>query len=373
MSIKNVLVTGQSIYLDRFQYLFGAMSQHFDNLEYLPTIDVLMSSSYPDRLVRKVRKTLYDTTHLEIFKLPDPLKTATSFRARSLLLEKQIRQCKAQPDLIFHIFCLSSPLWQTFDIPYVMFLDYTMALARRNWPIWAPFRTIKDYEDWLNCEQLTYQRSHHLFCVSHQIKASLIQDYGIPAEKVTVTGSSANFASVYEGEKKFGTKQLMFNSSDFHRKGGDIVLKAFRQVRTVIPEASLVIFGADIAINEAGVKVVGRINSRSEMQDFLLGTDIVLAPALCDPFPVFPMEAMNFGVPCIVSDRDGNPDIIDDGLDGYVLSEIDEKKLAEKIIYLLQSNSILESMSKNAKSKIKTKLNWNLIGQNISNCIHEIS
>jgi glycogen synthase len=369
MAIQNVLVTGQSLYLERFKYLFKAMAQNFDRLEYLPLVDMLRPNSYVDKIARKVNGALYHATCLERFAPPDALKSAVSFQARSRFTEQQIRQLETPPDIIFHIFCLSSPLWERFDIPYAMFLDYTMALAKRNWPSWSPFHTIKDYNAWLSCERLTYQHAHHLFCVSRQIKASLMQDYGLPAEKITVTGSSANFAHVYAGEKQFGSKQMMFNGSDFERKGGDLVLSAFRQVREVIPEATLVIFGAKVPIVEEGIKNPGHIRSREEMQRYLLETDLVLAPARCDPFPVFPMEAMSFGVPCIVSGCDGNPDIVDNGLNGVLIENPTPDALAQKMLLLLNQPATLQAMSEQARRKIQTTLNWQRVAQIISECL----
>jgi glycosyltransferase involved in cell wall biosynthesis len=374
MTINKILVTSQSLYLERFQHLFHAIGKHFDQMDYVPIVDVMRDISYLEKISRKTNYLLYQSTKHKIFAPPiDPLKTPKSFVKRSQWTEQKIRQLNYKPDLIFHVFCLSSPLWQQVDIPYVMLLDYTMALAKQNWSTWAAFRDDAEYSDWLMLERKTYQHAHHLFAISHQVKSSLVEDYQIHPSKITVTGSSANFASIYEGEKYFGSKQMMFNGSDFYRKGGDLVLAALRQVREVIPEVKLVVFGAKLPIEDAGVENPGRIDSREEMQNYLLNTDLVLAPARCDPFPVFPMEAMNFGVPCIVSDCDGNPEIVSDGVDGSIVSKPTPELLAEKIMSLLNDPSLLTTMSLNARHKIKTKLNWGLIGNEVAQTISKIN
>jgi glycogen synthase len=375
MQTNNILVTSQSLYLDRFQYLFQAMEAQGLSLNYLPLVDVPIDRSYSEKFRRRwnifIDKVLHGITGSTQF-LPssDPLKTPQMFKRRSAITDSAIRKLDSKPDLIFHVFCQSSPLWNNMDIPYVMFLDYTLALAKRNWSDWAEFRTEKEYSEWLSLEKATYQNARHLFCVGAHIKSSLIQDYGVLAEKITVTGSSANFSAVYEGNKTFGSKQLLFNGSDFKRKGGDLVLAAFHNVRKQIPDAQLVIMGKMAPINEPGIINAGHIASRQSLQELLLNIDILLAPSLCDPFPVLPMEAMNFGVPCIVSDCDGNPDIVDNEINGIILSNPTPSLLAKKIVQLLDNPATLRAFSEKAQYKIKTKLNWNQVAKVITQSLH---
>jgi glycogen synthase len=377
MLLNNILVTSQSLYLDRFQYLFQAMEDQGLTLNYLPLVDIPLDHSDSEKFRRRwnvfTDKILHGITGSNRFLPPsDPLKTPQMFKRRSAITDSDIRKLDPKPDLIFHVFCQSSPLWNNIDIPYVMFLDYTLALAKKNWSDWATFRTEKEYSDWLNLEKATYQKAHHLFCVGAHIKLSLIQDYGVLAEKITVTGSSANFSAVYEGKKTFGSKRLLFNGSDFKRKGGDLVLAAFRDVREQIPDAQLVIMGKMSPIHEAGIINAGHIASRQSLQELLLNIDILLAPSLCDPFPVLPMEAMNFGVPCIVSDCDGNPDIVDNEINGIILSNLTPSLLAKKIVQLLDNPTMLQSLSKAAQDKIKMKLNWEQVAKVITKSLRTI-
>jgi len=371
MDNRTILVTGQSLYLQRFQYLFQGMEQHFQRVNYLPIVDLPISTTLPQKVIRRSREMMRQVAARRkgIQKL-DPMKYPETFVQRSRHTEQQIRQLDHTPDLIFHIFCTCSPLWHRFDIPFAMFLDYTMALTKQNWSAWAPFVSEREYTTWLRYEQLTYERAHQIFCVSNQVKSSLIQDYGVDPEKITVTGSSANFSTVYQGEKRFGSRRMLFNASDFKRKGGDLVLAAFQQVRQVIPDATLVAIGGRLPEAE-GIENLGHIGSREELQNLLLNLDLVLAPAYCDPFPVLPMEAMNFGVPCIVSDCDGNPDIVDHQVNGIMLTQPEPDRLAKEIITLLNHPTQLQSMSVQARKKIKNQLNWNKIAHAIAQTIHQ--
>ena len=192
----------------------------------------------------------------------------------------------------------------------------------------------------------------------------MVNDYGIKLEGITVTGYSGNYKELYDGEKLLGTKQILFNGSDFERKGGNRVLAAFKKVKQVISQVGLVIIGKKINVQEDGIDNPVSI-SASELCNLFLKTDLVVSPALCDPFPPFLIEALNYGVPCVVSANDGMPEIIDNEVNSVVINQPTPDLLAEKIIKLLSNSSLLEAMSSKAREKVRTKFNWSNIAKSI--------
>jgi glycosyltransferase involved in cell wall biosynthesis len=148
------------------------------------------------------------------------------------------------------------------------------------------------------------------------------------------------------------------NGSDFFRKGGDIAVKAFKVVQEKLPQATLQIVGVAEGPKADNVFYKGNVSSKEEIAKMFLNADIVLGPARCDPYPGFIVEAMGFGTPCIVSDRDGMPEIVDNGINGIVLQQLDEASLATAIIDLLPDLDKLKRFSAAAKNKVVTQLNW---------------
>ncbi|MBD2080054.1 glycosyltransferase family 4 protein [Leptolyngbya sp. FACHB-17] len=365
MEIKSLLVTGESIFLERHQFLFNALSSHFSRLDFLPR----QSEWYEAKLPRTVLKGLLTLRTGSLSQANAVFqKNKTAFVLKSQQAERRIQHLSEPPDFVLQIFGTYSPVWNN-TTPYAMLLDYTTALAERNWSAWATFLSDRSRQDWFECERLAYNRATHIFSMSHVVKRSLIQDYGMPADKITVVGSSGDFQEPYAGEKTFGSRQILFNGSDFERKGGEIVLAAFRQVRRVIPEAKLVVVGKKLPFEEAGIVNPGHIASRSDLHQLFLQSDLVVAPAYCDPFPTFLMEAMNYGTPCIVSDRDGMPEIVDHDINGIVIDQITPEQLAEVMINTLNGPQKLTVMSQAARRKMKTQLNWNTIADQIAHTI----
>jgi glycosyltransferase involved in cell wall biosynthesis len=361
MEIKKLVVTSDAFFLPRYKFLFETMSQYLESLECLPSGEL-----YESQIQKTLMKIGYGINYLVSPTRASRLrKNARTFIARSRQTERKIRQLEYKPDFVFHFYSMYCPFWDKFDIPYALYLDYTMALSKRTWSPWSPFSNLKELTEWMDCERIAYERANHIFTMSSLVKTSLVEDYGIEAEKITVVGVSGPFLEPYEGEKTFGSKQLLFNGSDFKRKGGDLVLAAFRQVKQTIPEAKLVIIGKKLNVREDGVDNPGRISSPSEMRNLFLKTDLVLAPARCDPFPLFVIEAMNYGIPCIVSNIDGMPEIVDNEVNGLVIAQLTPDILANQIVNLLRDRNTSKSMSEKARHKVKTKLNWNHVSKNI--------
>jgi glycosyltransferase involved in cell wall biosynthesis len=221
----------------------------------------------------------------------------------------------------------------------------------------------------MEAEREAYQKASFLFPFSKVVAKSLQNDYGIDASKIVTTGAGANFI-IGDQKKDFGSLNIIMNGTDFYRKGCDIAVEAMNKVAEKIPGARLFIIGADNGPATANVIYKGRINDKDELSKLFLEADIALGPARCDPYPGFILEAMNFGVPCIVSDRDGMPEMIDHNIDGIVLEDIDSSTLAQYITGLLLNRERLKEFSVACKRKVAMELNWDVAAKKIFNTIN---
>jgi glycogen synthase len=376
-SQMNVLVTGNPLFLRRHQQLFDALALHFAHVDRLPE----RPFSFFRRAVYKVRSALYQRGARSLLGIAERFAPLTAwdarvFAARSLATEAQIVQLERTPDLVFHVFGMYCPFWRRQTAPYAMILDYTASLAKRNYPEWTPFATDRSWRAWLDCEQQAYSRAAHLFPFGEQTRRSLIDDYGIDSAKITAIGSSGHFSEPYTGARTFGTKRILFYSSDnpdleFLRKGGDLVLAAFSLVRQQVPEAKLAFVGNVPAPDGPGIENHGYVSS-DKMRELFLSSDLVVAPSRCDPFPGFLIEAMNCGVPCVGSDADGIPEIIDHGITGVVVPKPSDEGLAAAVVTLLQDPQRLSAMSERGRQKVRDKLNWTSIAQVMVDKIAEV-
>ncbi len=362
MKLNKVVVTAYPLFLGRYKFLYQVIGAHVGSLELVAcgepssfwAVNCVADLGY--KLLSRLSRTTADRL---LYYNPQ------LYVARSRTVERKLRSIKESLDMVFHVFGMFCPSWDNDQLPYVMYLDYTMALSARNYPKWALFASRGRLEQWLECERRAYRRARALFTMSELVKRSLVQDYGIPAGRIRVVGASGTFLEPYQGQKIFGTRQILFNGTDFERKGGDLVIEAFRQVRRTCPDAKLVILGKGPYPSLPGVHSPGFISSREALERVFLDSDLVVAPGYCDPFPSFLIEAMNYGIPCVVSPRDGMPEIVDHNRTGLVLPKLDAMVLADQVIRLLSDPSKLRAMSEASREKVRTRLNWPLIGETI--------
>lgn len=368
MQIDRILVTGDQLFYRRHQPLFTELAAYYPSVDHLA-----INSAYEAGTSKTIQKYFYALYSLLTTGSAGSFrKTSQTFMRRSLEVERAIQQHNTRPDLVFHLFGLYAPCWNPPTVPYVMYLDYTMSLAKRSWEDWARFRTERAFQDWVECERHAYQNATHVFTMSDLVKQSLIQDYGVAPGKATVVGSSTRLSSPTSGSKPMGSRRLLFNGSDFKRKGGDIVLEAFQQVRQVLPDATLTIVGKKLPGAIEGVDNPGHVSSNEEMRDLFLNADLVVAPARCEPFAIFVIEAMSYGVPCIVTDRGAMKEIVDHGVSGVVLSDLDPRQLADHIVALLKDPVRLQQYSQAAQQKVRDRLNWKAIAQKVSTVLNEL-
>jgi len=92
-----------------------------------------------------------------------------------------------------------------------------------------------------------------------------------------------------------------------------------------------------------------------EMEDFYLGLDVYINTSHHEGIPMTILEAMSFGVPVVACDVGGIREIIDDGVDGFLVPGRDPQLLAEKCLLLCRDRALWKKMSRAARQKIETK------------------
>lgn len=101
----------------------------------------------------------------------------------------------------------------------------------------------------------------------------------------------------------------------------------------------------------------GKVTFYGQQRDvshFLEQTDIFVYPSVCqEVFGISLVEAMAYGIPCIANNVGGIPEIIDNGVNGFLTEESTAKEigdLIEKVIRLYEKGSI-EKIAEDAKEK----------------------
>jgi glycosyltransferase involved in cell wall biosynthesis len=193
---------------------------------------------------------------------------------------------------------------------------------------------------------------------------------------VTMWGvSKKNISVVYNGIRphQVGLKQVIRGLLKFKGdlivspgrlvpwKGFDTLIRVHAEMLKERPDLKLLIIGdgPDVGSLEALTKSLGVEESviftgnieNAVLLRYMRAADVFALNTHYEGFSHVLLEAAVVGVPIVTTNIGGNPEFIDDGVNGYLVKPDDEKAFAKKIGALLDSPELRARVSGNAKRK----------------------
>jgi glycosyltransferase involved in cell wall biosynthesis len=217
-------------------------------------------------------------------------------------------------------------------------------------------------------EAAVYQGASAIFTLSEHTRASFVRDFGAPPAKVAAVYAGPNFdvsrVPDVSRQDSVSPPTVLFVGRQFERKGGDVLLAAFRRVRRSIPEAELVIVGpSQVAVPDAGVRCLGfldkdRPGDWERLAAAYRSADVFCLPTRFEAFGIVFIEAMHFGLPCIGTQVWAVPEIIADGETGFVVPPDDPEALAGRLTLLLSDRALARKMGQVARARARRLFTW---------------
>lgn len=248
---------------------------------------------------------------------------------------------------------------ENFDCRITWFDNLKQAKKR-----WNPLRNfiIRQY---LQC-------ANKLFSVSNALTEALKKNGIIEVETIhtgiNVSAYKVSQDAVVKFKTKYGLagkKALFWGGRLSASKGASAVLEVMNNIVKKFPNAVLLITGnagiyADYAKKleiKNSLRFTGWIG-REEIKLAYAVADVVLVPSLClDPFPRINLEAMASAKTLVGTCYGGTPEIIHDGVTGYVVNPFNTKEMTEKIIDLLKNSEKAERFGMAGYKRVKTYFN----------------
>lgn len=94
-----------------------------------------------------------------------------------------------------------------------------------------------------------------------------------------------------------------------------------------------------------------------QIKDYLQDASVFVLPSLSEGIPVAVMEAMAMQLPVIATNITGLPEIITDGVNGYLVPPKDPQAMAERIIELYHNPEKCAQFGKAARQTVEEKFN----------------
>jgi len=251
------------------------------------------------------------------------------------------------------------------EIPFYLFQDLSIDVLIKHFqeynhpvPGWEIFNLDDLYKrkEW---QMRIYNQCTGVFAKSKWLADSLIEDTGISPEKVHVVDVGINVKSELThhsfGEKGKQEKTIFFIGRDFFRKGGHLVVEAFKLLRkNYSKNIKLIIAGPKSwpltgGIPE-GVQFIGDA-SREIIRKYFQRSDVFCMPSYFEGgYAIVFAEALCFGIPCIGQNIQGMSEIIKPGTNGYLLNSDSIDELAELIIKVIEDKNMKSGVEKMSKS-----------------------
>ena len=173
------------------------------------------------------------------------------------------------------------------------------------------------------------------------------RDYGATEVAVlpNVTGGLDVEAAPRTGEAA-APGYLLFVGRLRIRKGVEVLLEALRELRAQHPEARLLIAGdgehraalerraAELGLGPAAV-FLGRCDA-PRVRGLLGGAAALVVPSTYEGMPLVVLEAMEAGVPVVASRVSGIPEVVEDGVTGWLVPPEDPEALADALVRVLE-------------------------------------
>jgi glycosyltransferase involved in cell wall biosynthesis len=144
-------------------------------------------------------------------------------------------------------------------------------------------------------------------------------------------------------------------------KNLSMMLWAFRLVLTEMPNTYLVIAGTgskeaelkDLASRLGILHRVRFIGLRRDLPEIYKLYDIFVLSSYTEGISVTILEAMAAGIPTVVTDVGGNPEVAVEGVTGYIVPICDERAMAARILKLLSDAAKRKAFGQNGAARVR--------------------
>jgi glycosyltransferase involved in cell wall biosynthesis len=248
------------------------------------------------------------------------------------------------------------------DIPTVVSMDATplnfdsIGHPYDHWP--SEYWPVEAFKNALN--RRAFNEARRLITWHEWGKDSLVHDYGIDERKVVVIppGVDLNKWNAARDDDSQRPVRLLFVGGDFRRKGGDVLLAAFRD--ELMHDCELDIVTRE-QVDTQGLDRVrvhhGLRPNAPELMALYARADLFTFPTFADTLPIVIMEAMASGLPVITTAVGALREEVEDGVSGFLIPPGDAKALAQATLRLVSNPQLRRDMGAAARRAADRRFN----------------
>jgi glycosyltransferase involved in cell wall biosynthesis len=249
-------------------------------------------------------------------------------------------------------------------VPYFVYTDHTH-LSNLNYPDFD--RKELRSQEWIDLERSIYDSATVVFTRSTDVAADLVRYYNISPDKIECVYAGSNVDVKNAGEPNnngYSNKRIIFVGVDWLRKGGAELQEAFRTVLKSHPDAHLTIAGSNTPVDLPNCTVLGPVNA-SDLSRYYTEASVFCLPTKREPFGIAFVEAMTHRLPIVATRVGAVPDMVEEGVNGFLVEPGKAEPLAQALCKLLDSPQLCREFGRRSYEKAVERYTWEGTGQRI--------
>lgn len=176
-------------------------------------------------------------------------------------------------------------------------------------------------------------------------------------------------------------QQILYFGTLIRKKGVLEIPEIFNQVVSKVPDTELILVGKDASDIKTGsnstwslmkllfsknaikqVKYIGQV-PYSKIKAYINESSLCIFPSFAEALPVSWLEAMAMQKPLVASNIGWANEMIEDGKEGFLVDPKKHHEFSLKIVNLLRDNTLQESLSEAARSKVITQYDIEVVAK----------
>ncbi len=215
----------------------------------------------------------------------------------------------------------------------------------------------------------------HVIAVSNRTKKIAMERYCVPANKISVVYNGVfplEKPPVFEIPRLVRhEKRVLFMARVAMQKGPDYFVEAARLVLDALPETRFILAGnGDLLPRMVRRAAELRMGSRFHFPGFMRGEDVrhmyaisslYVMPSVSEPFGIAPLEALQCGVPVLMSKQSGSSEVLPSA---FTVDFWNIREMADTIINILRYPEMASASLRLCQQELKL-LTWDRAAEGI--------
>ncbi len=222
------------------------------------------------------------------------------------------------------------------------------------------------------------QAAHRLIAVSRRVARDCEDRYGADPRRIRVIYNGIETDPSLQPPRKRSGPTVLFLGRVTRQKGPEFFVRAARRVLDVQPDVTFILAGTGDQLPHM-VELSAELGlgprmlfpgfvDRAQAAELYSQADVFVMPSVSEPFGIVPLEAMDRGVPVIVSRQSGVSELLTNALK---IESWDVEDLSAKILAFLRYPVLHDAMRVEGRREVST-LHWDAVAEKIEALYREM-